>query len=133
MARLHLGLTLVAGVLGCIGPACAAVLPIIGVYGNEAGCQAYFSGNIDNDQYLYLTPDTFSSYGSGCDFAELVSSHDGVSVVSGVCFAEGEQASQTDTIVITGTAEGGFYVALDGLDPLGPLGLCPEKTTEALI
>ena len=107
------------------GPASAGVLPIIGVYGNGAGCVAYATGNVDGDDYVYLTPDSFSSYGSGCDFDTLVSSVDGVLTASGICSAEGEEGTTTDTIVVTGSSMQGYVVDLEGLDPIGPLTLCP--------
>ncbi|MGV8831438.1 MAG: hypothetical protein ACOH2N_05635 [Devosia sp.] len=130
---LRFALTTLVATLGSIGPASAAVLPIIGVYGNAAGCQTYYSGNFDNDEFQFLTPDTFSSYGSGCDFAELVSASDDTLVVSGLCFGEGEEGSQTGTVTITGSADTGLYVELEGLDKLGPLSLCTPKPSGVLI
>ena len=133
MAGFRFALSIAGVALGGIGPASAAVLPIIGAYGNAAGCQAYYTGTIEGDDYLLLTADTFSSYGSGCDFAELMSSAEETLVVSGICFDEGEEGSRIDSVIITGTADGGIYVELEGLEPLGPIHLCPPKSAGTFI
>jgi hypothetical protein len=132
MASLRFTLTTVATIMGLTGTASAAVLPIVGIYGNAAGCQAYFTGNFDDDAYLLLTPDTFSAYASACDFAELVSSSDDVLVVSGVCFEEGEEESRIDTVTVMGSADEAFFVQFDGLGPMGPLNLCPPQAAGTL-
>ena len=111
--------------LAFAGPAGASVLPIIGIYGNAPGCLVYATGNVEGDEGVYLTPDSFSSYGSGCDFETLVSSVDGVVTLSGVCSAEGEPGTTKDTVIVTGNGVDGYFVTLEGLDPIGPLTLCP--------
>lgn len=123
-ARLAFGTAIMFG-LAFAGPTVASVLPIIGVYGNAAGCAVYATGNVEGDAGVYLTPDSFSSYGSGCDFEKLVSSVNGTVTLSGVCSAEGEPGATKDTVAVTGNGVDGYFVTLEGLDPIGPLTLCP--------
>ncbi|MEO5805855.1 hypothetical protein [Devosia sp.] len=125
MARLPMRFGVLLFGLAFAGPASAEVLPIIGVYGNAAGCVAYASGNIDSDDFVFLTPDSFSSYGSGCDFDTLVSAVDGVFTLGGVCSAEGEEGTTMDSVVVSGSSIDGYFVKLEGLDTIGPLKLCP--------
>lgn len=125
MTGRRFALTFAITVLGGIGTASAAVLPIIGVYGNAHGCNTYATSNVDGDDGVYLTPDTFSSYGSGCDFNTLVSAVDGVFTVSGVCSAEGEPDTTTDTVVVTGNSVDGYVVTLEDVGSTVPMHLCP--------
>jgi len=66
------------------------VLPLTGIFGNEAGCHLYATGTKLNDTYQLLTSDTFSSAAIGCDFGVLVSSNEASFTIDAVCSPGGK-------------------------------------------
>jgi hypothetical protein len=71
-------------------PALAQSLDIAGTYGNADGCKFAKDGTAENDQFLVLKPDSLQSYGSACDFVQVLTAKDGTKVVTGLCESEGE-------------------------------------------
>jgi hypothetical protein len=71
-------------------PASAQSLDIPGTYGNADGCKFAKGGTAENDQFLVLRPDSLQSYGSACDFVQVLTAKDGTKVVTGLCESEGE-------------------------------------------
>ena len=101
------------------------VLPFDGAFGNEAGCHLYATGEGVGDGYLLLTPDTFASYGTACDFEALVSSDKPVFTLKAVCQAEGKTRTGPDHLQVIDHGVEGYGVKFDGLDEFGPLKTCP--------
>ena len=90
----------VGGVLIAIGLAALAtpvlanaVLPLEGIFGNASGCDYFMTGELGSDDLLLLTPDTFTTYGTGCYFESLTASTDYSYTISALCTAEGEEGS----------------------------------------
>ena len=71
-------------------PAFAQSLDISGTWGNAEGCKFAKDGTSENDQFLVLKPDALQSYGSACDFVQVLTAKDGTKVVTGLCESEGE-------------------------------------------
>jgi hypothetical protein len=71
-------------------PAFAQSLDITGTWGNAEGCKFVKDGTSENDQFLVLKPDALQSYGSACDFVQVLTAKDGTKVVTGLCESEGE-------------------------------------------
>jgi hypothetical protein len=117
------GAVLLVAVLS--SPAFADVLPIGGIFGNNDGCRLFATGRVDGDAYMLLTPDTFSSYGTGCDFESLASTDGPVFTVSATCSAEGEAGVTTDTVRIIDHGSDGYAIQFDGLEEWGPMTACP--------
>jgi hypothetical protein len=106
------------------GPAEAAVLPIGGAYGNEAGCRFYLLGEPDAEM-IVLTGDTVSSFTAGCDFTSMISQVDDVFTIQAVCSGEGQNHPGMDQVIVTRRGDGGFLVAIEGGAEWGPLLECP--------
>jgi hypothetical protein len=102
-----------------------AVLPIGGAFGNEIGCNFFMTGQIENDEVLLVTPDTFTTYASGCYFESLRSKEDRVYELDASCTSEGEEGSTDETIVVTDRGPNGVFVELEGVAEWGPLFMCP--------
>ena len=49
---------------------------------------------------LLLKPDGFETYGTGCEFVEVLTAKDGSKVVTGLCQFEGEDGFGTQSFVI---------------------------------
>jgi hypothetical protein len=113
-------------IAGLSSPALAdAVLPIGGAFGNEVGCNFFMSGQIENDEVVLVTPDTFTTYASGCYFEALRSELDHVYKLAASCTSEGEEGSTDETIVVTDRGPDGVFVELEGVAEWGPLFTCP--------
>ena len=82
-------------------PALAGVLPFEGVFGNVDGCHLYMTGDFPSDDVFLLTPDTFTSYGTGCDFESLAATIGSVFSVNATCSSEGEAGKRTGRNVST--------------------------------
>ena len=72
-------------------PALAQTLDIAGPYGNPDGCKFVKEGSVEGDQLLVLKPDGVQSYGTACQFVQVLPAKDGTKVVTGLCEAEGEE------------------------------------------
>jgi hypothetical protein len=97
-ARLSFGL--IALSLLAVAPAASQSLDIPGPYGNADGCKFAKSGHMDSDDVLLLRPDGFVTYGTGCEFVEVLAAKDGSKVVTGLCQNEGEEGFGTHSFVI---------------------------------
>jgi hypothetical protein len=80
--------------------AAAQSLDIAGPYGNADGCKFAKSGHMDSDDVFLLRPDGFDTYGTGCEFVEVLAAKDGSKVVTGLCQNEGEEGFGTLSFVI---------------------------------
>jgi hypothetical protein len=74
-----------------LSPAVAQTLDISGSYGNADGCKYARDGFLEDDELLLLTPDGIRSYGSDCEFVQVLTAKDGTKVVTGLCHSEGEE------------------------------------------
>ena len=110
-------------------PALAAgVLPFEGIYGNADGCHFFATGDFASDDVFLITPDTFSSYGTGCDFESLVTAADSVFTVKATCSSEGEDGLASNIVTIIGHGTAGYSIQFEGLDEWGPYPRCPADT-----
>jgi hypothetical protein len=80
-------------------PAAADTLDITTPYGNKDGCKYAKSGQMDSDDTLLLKADGFMSYGTACEFVQVLTGKDG-KVVVGLCAFEGEDGFGTQNFVI---------------------------------
>ena len=96
----RLSLVLIGLSLSAAAPAAAQSLDIAGPYGNEHGCKFAKSGQMDSDDALLLKSGGFESYGTACDFVEVLTAKDGTKVVTGLCQFEGEDGFGTHNFVI---------------------------------
>ena len=81
-------------------PAAAQTLDITAPYGNGDGCKYAKSGQMDSDDTLLLKADGFESYGTACEFVQVLTAKDGSKVVIGLCAFEGEDGFGTQNFVI---------------------------------
>jgi hypothetical protein len=102
-----------------------AVLPLDGIFGNQSGCDYFMTGNLENDEAVVLTPDTFTTYGSGCYFIELLDGLGDVFTIAATCTAEGEEGSTHETIRVSDNGPEGIVVELVGVGEFGPIFPCP--------
>ncbi len=72
-------------------PATAQTLDLKFDYGDEKGCRFAKGQQVDGDDYILLKPDGITTYGSACEFVQIVSARDGTRVATTLCFNEGEQ------------------------------------------
>ena len=98
--RLLLVLTGLALVAHAPSPAAAQALDIAAPYGNGDGCKYAKSGEMDSDDTLLLKADGFMSYGTACEFVQVLTAKDGSKVVTGLCQFEGEDGFGTQSFVI---------------------------------
>lgn len=98
---------------------------LAGSWGNDEGCAGVKAGYQDSDGYIVLTAEGIETYGSGCRFAQqLTTVVLGAQSVKSTCSAEGEAGTTIETIVVTNKGEDGFFVTIPGLEELGPLQSC---------
>jgi hypothetical protein len=83
-----------------VAPVAAQSLDIAGPYGNADGCKFAKSGQMDSDDTLLLKADGFQSYGTACEFVQVLKAKDGSKVVVGLCAFEGEDGFGTQNFVI---------------------------------
>lgn len=108
------------------GPALAeAVLPIGGAFGNAAGCDFFMTGEMEDDGLAVITPDTFTTFASGCVFEMLVSSNNNAFKLDAACHSGGEQQGVTDRLSVVDRGRDGVFVALETVGDWGPLFRCP--------
>jgi hypothetical protein len=81
-------------------PADAATLDLDGVWGNEAGCKYVKEGQSEDDSYVVLKADGVQSYGTGCDWVQVLPNKDGAQLAIGICGYEGEGGLGSETFVI---------------------------------
>ena len=81
-------------------PAAADTIGITTPYGNGDGCKYAKSGQMDSDDTLLLKADGFMSYGTACEFVQVLTGKDGTKVVVGLCAFEGEEGFGTQNYVI---------------------------------
>ncbi|MER8381511.1 MULTISPECIES: hypothetical protein [unclassified Mesorhizobium] len=110
-----------AAVILASGPA-ADVLA--GSFGNEVGCAGVRLGYQDRDDYVVLTAEGVETYGSGCEFAQPLTTTPGTQLLSSTCFAEGEEGTTTDVVKVINKGGDGFFVTIPGLEEIGPLKSC---------
>lgn len=80
--------------------AAAQALDIAGPHGNAAGCEFARENLAVSEDMLLLKPDEIRSYGTGCEFVEVLTARDGSKVVTGICGYEGEDGIGTQSFVI---------------------------------
>ena len=78
----------------------AQTLDIAGTYGNADGCKYAKDGILEDDELLVLKPGELQSYGTGCEFVEVLTGKDGSKVVTGLCGYEGEDGLGTQSFVV---------------------------------
>lgn len=105
--------------------ALAGVLPFTGAYGNAAGCHLYVTGEALSDDIFLLTPDSFFTYATGCDFDALVGKDATGFDVSAICASEGETDTLPETIRILDDGPAGYAVKFSDTDAFGPFAACP--------
>jgi hypothetical protein len=101
------------------------ILPFKGAFGNADGCHLYATGQFLSDDVFLLTPDTFASYGTGCDFEALVSAANSVFTVQATCSAEGEVGLTDDLVRIIDHGTEGYGIQFESLEEWGPYTACP--------
>ena len=106
-----------------------AVLPLEGIFGNASGCDYFMTGERQSDDLLVLTPDTLTTYGTGCYFESLTARTDYSYTISALCTAEGEEGSSHETVKVFDMAENGLMVELVGVGMFGPIFPCPGTAT----
>jgi hypothetical protein len=79
----------------------AQSLDIAGPYGNADGCKFAKDDLAVSEDMLLLKPDEVRSYGTGCEFVEVLTAKDGSKVVTGICGYEGEDGVGTQNFVIS--------------------------------
>lgn len=99
---LRLGLVLSAVAF----PAFAAQINILYNYGNPAGCKSLVDGSYDDESMFYLTPDSFSSYVTGCEFLQALRPKDDSYVITAICGHEGDGALTIEMYRIHKAADG---------------------------
>ncbi|QPC95190.1 hypothetical protein GA829_17275 [Mesorhizobium sp. INR15] len=109
--------------MAAAGPASAASV-LAGAWGNEAGCAGIKAGSQDSDAYILLTAEGIETYGSGCRFAQRLTSVPGAQSLDATCSAEGEAGTTAETVVVTNRGADGFFVTIPGLEEMGPLQSC---------
>jgi hypothetical protein len=80
--------------------AAAQTLDLSGPYGNGDGCKLAKQGFMDSDAAVLLKSDGFVTYGSSCEFVQVLLSKDGTKVVTGLCHSEGEEGLQARMFVV---------------------------------
>jgi hypothetical protein len=96
----RLPFVLIALSLSAAMPAAAQTLDITAPYGNADGCKYAKEGHMSSDDTLLLKPGGFETYGTGCEFVEVLTAKDGSKVVTGLCQFEGEDGFGTENFVI---------------------------------
>ena len=86
-------------------PALAQTLDITGPYGNPDGCKFVKEGSVEGDQLLVLKPDGLQSYGTACQFVQVLPAKDGAKVVTGLCEFEGEDSVGVQMFAIRKSAK----------------------------
>jgi hypothetical protein len=81
-------------------PAVAQSLDIAGPYGNADGCTVAKGGFVEGDSLLLLQPDGIQSYGTACEFVQVLAARDGTKVVTGLCHFEGEDGVGVQSFAI---------------------------------
>ena len=112
-------------------PALAAgVLPFTGAFGNAGGCHLFNTGDVPGDDFAVLTADSFSSYGTGCDFDALLSMGKGVDTVSAICQSKGEARAEKSTVEIIDHGVDGYGIRFNAQDEFGPYPACPPSNLD---
>lgn len=114
-------IAIAVAMLSFAAPALAGVVPIVGVFGNDAGCAFYMTGEASPDMVV-LTPDTVSSGKGGCDFVSLTATESSGFSVGAVCSGDGHEGM--DQVSIADRGEAGFFVSVNGQAEWGPLLAC---------
>jgi hypothetical protein len=105
------------------------VLPLEGIFGNASGCDYFMTGELNSDDLLLLTPDTLTTYGTGCYFESLTASTHYSYTINALCTAEGEEGSSRETVTVFDRAEDGLMVDLVDVGLFGPIFPCPGTET----
>jgi hypothetical protein len=85
------------GVLAMLaGPAAAARLDLAGPYGNAAGCRYLATNVYGDDSVVMLTPDSFETFVTSCEFLQVLAASSGASVVTMLCGHEGDEAQTVE-------------------------------------
>jgi hypothetical protein len=110
-----------------VAEAHAAVLPIHGDFGNEAGCLFLQRGET-GEGLAALTGYSVWTSETKCDFVVLRSASKGVYTVASMCSGAGSDPGMDD-VVVTRRAEGDYVATIDGGEPVGPMLECPGVGT----
>lgn len=94
------GAIITIGLLVLGGSAFAQSLTLEGTWGNEAGCKFVKEGQSEDDSYLALKSDGVESYGTGCEWVQVLPGKSGAQVAIGLCGYEGEGGLGSETFVI---------------------------------
>jgi hypothetical protein len=98
--RLSLVLIALSLSAGAPSPAAAQLLDIAGPYGNADGCKYVRDGQMSGDDVFLLRPDGFETYGTACEFVQVLAAKDGTKVVTGLCQNEGEDGFGTHSFIV---------------------------------
>lgn len=118
---------ILAGVLLALAfaaPAAAAVLPIEGAYGNEAGCAFFLRGEVGPGIAL-VTGDTLASPAGACDFVNFVSATESEFVAEAVCTGIGQIHQGLDRVTVRDGGDAGWFAMIEKSEVAGPLAPCP--------
>jgi hypothetical protein len=85
-------------------PAGAQTLDLDGSYGNADGCKYARDGQMSSDDVFLLKSEGFESYGTSCEFVEVLAARDGSKVVTGLCQFEGEDGFGALSFVVRKSA-----------------------------
>jgi hypothetical protein len=83
-------LVTVLSVFAAMQSASAQGLDLKTDYGDEKGCRFAKGEQVEGDDYLVLKSDGITSYGSACEFVQVLSSKDGTKIATTLCDNEGE-------------------------------------------
>lgn len=95
-----LRLGVVVSLLLIADAAAADPLKLDGVWGNEAGCKFAKAGQSEDDSFVVLKSDGLQSYGTGCEWLQVLTAKNGTQVATGLCGYEGEDGLGSETFVI---------------------------------
>ena len=118
-ALIRLVLATVAG-----GPATAAGV-LAGAWGNDVGCAGVKAGYQDSDAYIVLTAEGIETYGSGCRFAQQLTTVPGAQSLSSRPVPPRARRGRRSKQLWSPTRERMVsFVTIPGLEELGPLQSC---------
>jgi hypothetical protein len=108
------GAAMIMMLLG-VGSVTGAQLALPGNYGNAEGCAYLKTNDYGNDAVVYLTPEGFSTFASGCDFVAVHADSYGNQLTQGICHNEGEETLDAQShIIMPPNAAGAVRIYTEG-------------------